>query len=370
MKSHTTCSKDSDVSTRSRMSAWKAASLGLWVTLPMLPVGHCDELDDTEIAELKARCTNVSGTLPRDVVQLACARLAAAAHPPYPMAPRSGQPTLIVSGLAFGSSVGIQNGFGSMTVPNGSFSVITGGAGYNLVIARQPAGQTCTIADGPGTTPATSIPIKVNCSGAYSIGGTVSGVLPGANISLTANTGESLRLDSNGPFKLPNLRLSGYQYGVGIDLEPDRERCKIEHETGTLGSADVTDIKIECALDPALDGVTLGAEDPDMVDIPNPTVSAQDEPEQQCETRGKRVELRPGTESWFLTDTCGGSGGQPIYLRVGTATEGPVVLGDFGSGFIILHTRTNGMADVTAIHGSDGAVTYRFDGKKYQASDH
>jgi hypothetical protein len=108
----------------------------------------------------------------------------------------------------------------------------------------------------------------------------------------------------------------------------------IDHAEGTLRTADVTDIKIACTLDPARDGLFVGVEDPDLVDVQS---------------------------------LCGGSGGQPFYLTVGTAIKGETVLSAFGSGLTILHTQTNGMPDVTVWHG--GLEPFRFDGKQYESAE-
>ena len=286
--------------------------------------------------------------------------------------------TVVISGLVGNGSVKLRDGYSTMSAGNGSIPIPHIANNYNFVIVALPPGQTCTVENGTGTMTDTPLkPINVKCSGGHSLGGTISGLSPGERIELTNNAADFLSLDSNGQFKFAKLLTPGQQYGVGIDLEPARKKCLIEHPEGTLGTEDVTDIKIVCALDPSLDGLSVGVEDPDLVDVPSSTADSKkakddkDEPDDQCAVRGKQVPLRPGVETWFLTEECGGSGGQPFYLSVGTATEGTTVLSGFGSGLTILRTRTNGMSDVTVRHGGPGGEpeTFRFDGKQYKSAD-
>jgi hypothetical protein len=286
--------------------------------------------------------------------------------------------TLVISGLVGNATVTLRDGWSTVSGGNGSIPIPHIDNSYNLVIIAQPRGQTCTVENGTGTMAETPLkPINVKCSGGYSVGGTVSGLSPGERISVINNSADFLSLASNGQFRFTKLLMPGQEYGVGIDLQPERKKCLIDHAEGTLRTADVTDIKIVCAPDPLRDGLFVGVEDSDLVNVPSSIADSKDakahkdEQGDQCPVQGKRVPLRPGVEIWFLTETCGGSGGQPFYLTVGTATKGKTVLSAFGSGLTILHTQTNGMSDLTVWHGGRDLEleTFRFDGKQYKSAD-
>jgi hypothetical protein len=288
------------------------------------------------------------------------------------MIPQRQTLTVVVSGLAGMSMVTLQDGSRFMSAGNGSHPWIHVGNGYNVVIARQPPGQTCTVVDGVSNAadPAPN-PIKVNCSGAYGIGGTVSGLAPGERVSLSeSGARDLLRVDSNGPFRFTRLVMRGYQYQVEADA-PETKKCSVAHESGTVRDADITDILIQCTVDQDLDGVTVGVEDADLMEVPpsEGERQAEDDTEGGCQpqTFRKRVVLKPGVEGWFLTETCGGSGGQSFSLVIG----GKPVLGEFGSGVVILRTQTKGMPDLTVLHGGPGAEPerYRFDGNVYKSVD-
>ncbi len=117
-----------------------------------------------------------------------------------------------VSGLAAGQSVVLQNNGGNNLTVNASgaftFSTpIAHGSAYAVTVSTQPAGQTCTVANGLGTATANVSNVSVHCNAAsYAIttaanpaaGGTVScapnPVAHGASANCTAtpNTGYTL----------------------------------------------------------------------------------------------------------------------------------------------------------------------------------
>ena len=286
--------------------------------------------------------------------------------------------TLVISGVAGNETVALRDGWTTVSGGNGTIPIPHIANSYNVVVIAQPPGQTCTVENGTGTMAETPLePINIRCSGGYSVGGTVSGLSPGERVRITNNETDFLSLDSNGQFRFAKLLKSGQEYGVDLTLEPERKKCLIDHTEGALRTADVTDIKIVCTLDPARDGLFVGVEDPDLVDVPSSTANSkdakkhEDKQDDPCPVRGKRVPIRPGVETWFLTELCGGSGGQPFYLTVGSAINGETVLSEFGSGLTILHTQTNGMPDVTVWYGGreGGPESFRFDGKQYKSAE-
>jgi hypothetical protein len=59
-------------------------------------------------------------------------------------------------------------------------------AAYAVTVLTQPANQTCTVANGSGTVAAANVTnIAITCSSAYTIGGTVSGMVLSGNLVLT-----------------------------------------------------------------------------------------------------------------------------------------------------------------------------------------
>ena len=116
-----------------------------------------------------------------------------------------------MTGLSSGTSLGLQlNGQQPMTVSsNGGFSFSAGlatGDSYQVAIATQPAGETCTVTNGTGTVGTTNVTnVAVACSPnptiTYSIGGTVSGL--NGSVVLQHDGGFALSVSANGAFAFP-----------------------------------------------------------------------------------------------------------------------------------------------------------------------
>jgi hypothetical protein len=87
----------------------------------------------------------------------------------------------------------------------------------------------------------------------YAIRGTVSGLNPGASIGLTDAAveynplaPEALDITANGPFAFTTQLPSGSTYAVTISAQPAWVTCTIANATGTVATADVTNISITC----------------------------------------------------------------------------------------------------------------------------
>ena len=87
-----------------------------------------------------------------------------------------------VSGLS-GTVVLQDNGGDDLSVSaSGAFTFATGlsaGSGYNVTVKTNPAGQTCSVANGSGTAGSSGVTnVAVTCTAVatYTVGGTVSGL--------------------------------------------------------------------------------------------------------------------------------------------------------------------------------------------------
>jgi N-acetylneuraminic acid mutarotase len=77
------------------------------------------------------------------------------------------------------------------------------------------------------------------------VGGTVTGLTPGASIELTNNGGAAVALTANGSFTFSDGLEIGASYDVTIAQQPTGESCKVSNGTGTVGAA-VANILITC----------------------------------------------------------------------------------------------------------------------------
>jgi hypothetical protein len=164
-------------------------------------------------------------------------------------------PTYTIGGTVSGlvGEVILRNGPEFLTVrANGPFTFATrvrDGTAYSVTIATQPEGQACTVANGTGTVVSGNVTnIVVTCittaPTTYTIGGTVSG-LSGGEVRLR-NGNESLRVSANGPFAFGTRVTSGTAYSVTVESSPSGQTCSVANGSGTVGTADVTNVAVTC----------------------------------------------------------------------------------------------------------------------------
>ncbi len=160
-----------------------------------------------------------------------------------------------LSGLSTAASVTLlDNGADALTLTaNGKFTFATAlvdGAAYKVTVGTQPAGETCTVTAGSGTVGTKNITtVKVACASSqtFTIGGTLSGLSSGKSVTLLDNGGDSLKLTANGTFVFATALASGATYNVTVGTEPTGETCTVTNGSGTVGSANVTNVKVACA---------------------------------------------------------------------------------------------------------------------------
>jgi hypothetical protein len=160
-----------------------------------------------------------------------------------------------VSGLSTGASVTLlDNGADSLAVTvNGKFTFktpVASGSTYNVTVGTQPTGETCTVTGGSGTVVAANVTtVKVVCasSSTFTIGGTVSGLNSGTSVTLLDNGTDSLTVTANGAFTFNTKLATGAAYKVTVGTQPTGETCTVTNGSGTVGSANVTNVAVACS---------------------------------------------------------------------------------------------------------------------------
>ncbi len=167
-----------------------------------------------------------------------------------------------VSGLASGNSIALRLNGADEQVLTGDgvfvFTPLADGASYTVTISSQPAGQTCSLANGSGTLSGAAVTnVTVSCvDNSYSVGGLVSGLVAGDALVLQNNGGDDLVLSADGAFAFPSPVSFGDAYAVSVLTQPPapRETCTVSggannDGSGTMPSADVSSIAIICSVD-------------------------------------------------------------------------------------------------------------------------
>jgi hypothetical protein len=312
--------------------------------------------------------SNASGTITGDVTaNIACTTRT------FPITPT-------ISGLLRAGLVLQNNGGDDLAVaaPLGGGATtatfateVASGAGYALTVKSNPPGQICAITGGTGTIVDGAITsVMVNCSNnGYAIGGTITG-LAGSGFVIQNVAGEGLAINANGTFAFTTIFAFGDAYEITVDDNPIQpwQTCTIANGSGTVGTADVTDIAIVCTTNlysvagtvTGLAGTGLvlhnGSETiPISADGPFtfPTVVAS----------GGSFNVTVDTQPTNVSQTCAVTGGSGTILNSNTSvdvecttnsyTVGGLVTGLSGGG-LVLHNNAGDPLGVSA----DGAFTF------------
>jgi hypothetical protein len=163
-----------------------------------------------------------------------------------------------ISGLTAGGLV-LTDGAETVSPASGatSFSfptAITVGTDYAVSVQTQPTGLVCVVENSAGVAGTSGPTIQVVCGSGYTLFGTVHG-LPGptATMLLSDGTystaplwGSGAGLSTGDPtFSFPP-RATGTPYTVSVQTQPDDYTCTVANGTGTIGTSNVTNIKVNC----------------------------------------------------------------------------------------------------------------------------
>ena len=154
-----------------------------------------------------------------------------------------------VSGLS-GTVVLQDNGGDDLSVSgNGAFmfaTLLPTGVAYNVTVKTSPSGQSCSVSGATGTVASANVTnVAVTCTTSmYSIGGTVSGL--SGTVVLQDNGGDDLSVSGNGAFMFATLLPTGVAYNVTVKASPSGQSCSVSGATGTVASANVTNVAVTC----------------------------------------------------------------------------------------------------------------------------
>ena len=159
-------------------------------------------------------------------------------------------------------------------VDNGVFAFETAlqaGAAYEVAVRRQPTNpmQVCTVSNGSGNLNGANVTnVAINCqSSSFSVGGSVSG-LAGTGLVLQLNGDGDLPISGNGTFTFETQLASGTQYRVNVAGQPSNptQVCTVASGSGTIGSTNVTNVRVTCASSTfAVGGTVVGLQGSGLV---------------------------------------------------------------------------------------------------------
>lgn len=123
------------------------------------------------------------------------------------------------------------------------------GSTYAVTIASSPSGLTCSVSNGGGTIPAANVTnVAITCADqSYTVGGTIHG-LSGTGLVLASNSA-TLNVNSGvTSFTMPAPVAYAGAYNVTVQTQPTNETCTVSNGSGTMGTANVTTVTVNCAV--------------------------------------------------------------------------------------------------------------------------
>jgi len=154
-----------------------------------------------------------------------------------------------INGLV-GSVVLQNNGGDNLSLDeDGTFifdTELADGAGYVVTVLTQPTGQTCIVTNGTGTIDGANVTnVAVVCEETtYTVGGEVSSL---DGVVVLQNNGEDdLEIDADGEFVFDTELADGAGYVVTVLTQPVGQECSVTNGTGTIVSANVTNVQVLC----------------------------------------------------------------------------------------------------------------------------
>jgi large repetitive protein len=158
-----------------------------------------------------------------------------------------------VSGLATGLQVTLDDNAADALIvtANGAFTFATpvaAGGSYLVTVGTQPIGQTCTVTGGQGSQLGGNVTgVSIVCStNTFTIGGTLSGLATGTQVTLDNNGADPLTLTANGGFTFATPVAYGGAYNVTVGTPPTGQTCTVSNGTGTNLSANITNVNVAC----------------------------------------------------------------------------------------------------------------------------
>jgi len=160
-----------------------------------------------------------------------------------------------VTGLAAGNSLVLQNNRRNdlIITSNGGFEFskpLLDGSNYSVSVSSQPQApnQQCAVKDARGRINQHAVTtIQVVCrTQIFTVGGAIDGLAEGAALVLHNNTGEELTVVNNGRFSFQAGLADETEYRVSIVNQAENQYCRIENNSGSVRSSQVTDVRVGC----------------------------------------------------------------------------------------------------------------------------
>lgn len=230
------------------MKCVRAAMAAVWA----LSIAACGGSGDSSVAEPAAN----TATNPTPVPGTPAAS-PADSPPPQPAAASTHTVGGTVTGLTVGTQLQLLNNGGDPLTLGGdgpfTFATpIAAGGSYAVTVSAQPVDRICSVAGGSGSGAGVNADVtgvSIVCAArTYTIGGQISGLANGQQVTLTNNGSDALTVAANGAFTFATPVARGGSYAVSVGTAPSGSVCAVAGGSGNAMVADVGSVRVACAV--------------------------------------------------------------------------------------------------------------------------
>ena len=168
--------------------------------------------------------------------------------------------TVVETGTGHGTVTSIPPGIANCGAAGGTCSAQFQ-VGATVTLVAQPAAGSSTSWAGctpvPGTPSQCTVALNmgktvtVSCAPAgYSVGGAVSGLAPGASLTLEDTGSDAEAINANGSFTFATRLPAGATYAVTVQTLPPGQTCTVARGTGIVMASDITNVSVSCTTTP------------------------------------------------------------------------------------------------------------------------
>lgn len=165
-------------------------------------------------------------------------------------------PTFSVGGNVSGTNAAglklrLNNGADFAVNANGPYvfpSQRPDGSAYQVTVSATPYAQECSVSNPSGVIAGANVSnVDISCASVptWTVGGTVAG-LTGSGLVLELNGGNNLPINADGAFTFAQGLVNNANYTVTIGTQPLGQTCSVAQGTGTIASAAVNNVLVNC----------------------------------------------------------------------------------------------------------------------------
>ncbi len=134
---------------------------------------------------------------------------------------------------------------------NGAYTFTTPVAyngSYAVTVGTQPTGQTCSVANGTSTGVTANVTnVNITCATlTFTIGGTVTGLAAGQQVTLLNNGSDAKVVVANGVYAFTTPVPFNGSYAVTVGTQPVGQNCSVSSGSGSGVVAPITNVAVNC----------------------------------------------------------------------------------------------------------------------------